>query len=770
MSTMTKLLLNIRLTFRCFVHSYPSHSPTPTTFVSAVRRFRKPEPQASSIRIAIQIGMLCTQARRQAGVVLAYVNERLPVRRTTPSMTLKKWLCSSLLAAVSVAPVFVFAGTNDAADPKNTPSANTANADATASPNPSPSPTPAVGKANVTALLGVLVMKGVLNPAEANSIRNAAPDAEFQLLVEALSRKGLLTPADLSAATNSSPQPAAPAASPGAVREAISKSLASPETESSLEAATAPQTAKPTPPPAPAVVPAIVPLRVLPVNPPTKDGLNAAFKMGPVKMTPYGFIKATAVHDSSNPNGDDMPFPGLFLSSTSVLNTGPTEDPEFHLKARSSRIGGNIEWPDISSKMILTGRIEGDYEGNFSEVDNRDVSSIRSSMFSLRLAWARLDYAASDKTDIYFEGGQDWTLFGSTALPSILETTALGYWYGDIYERSPQFQFGLVQGLGGSRNFKLAPTFAIMMPSTGQIEKLGSLGLQGQIAQAEREGADSGRPEFEGRLALQFQLDKAPAVAPAQIFWSGFRSRRTSIVTNSAYTTTVAYCAANPLICSYQDAFPNGFTTSSKMYGNQVGIQLPTRWFTLVGSAYFGGDLRFFFGGQVNTFFTDAGGLSNPTTFTPVDGVVAASGTPQLGCTVAVTLTTACPTGNVVVAPERPIRAFGGFINLGLPLSRWFNANPKGRNAGWQLYFDLGKDQVVHKDLYNVNAEGVLPLLNGKMAVATLYYKLNPYVTFGFEQSIYATRLKNGVDYTIAGTPSNEWQDHRSEFGPIFTF
>src|SRR5208283_742839 len=165
--------------------------------------------------------------------------------------------------------------------------------------------------------------------------------------------------------------------------------------------------------------------------------------------------------------------------------------------------------------LTFTGRIEGDYEGNFSEANNRDISSIRSNAFQLRLAWARLDYAASDKTDIYFEGGQDWTLFGSSALPSILETTGLALFYGDLYTRSPQFQFGLVQKLGNSsRNFKLAPTFAIMMPSSGQILKLGTLGLQGQIAQAEREGADSGRPEFEGRLALQFQLDKAPAVAP----------------------------------------------------------------------------------------------------------------------------------------------------------------------------------------------------------------------------------------------------------------
>jgi len=216
------------------------------------------------------------------------------------------------------------------------------------------------------------------------------------------------------------------------------------------------------------------------------------------------------------------------------------------------------------------------------------------------------------------------------------------------------------------------------------------------------------------------------------------------------------------------------------MYGNQIGLQLPTRWFTLVLTGYRGGDLRFFFGGQLNTFFTDVTGLNNPVTFTPTDGVTAASGTPQLACTVVPSAVTGCPAGDVVVAPEKPTRAFGGFVNLGLPLSRWFNANPKGHNAGWQLYLHAGKDQVVHSDLINPNAEGVLPLLMGKLTALTLYYKLNPYVTFGFEQSIYATRLNPSLCspsnavltacYMIAGKPGNEWQDHRTEFGPIFTF
>ena len=114
-------------------------------------------------------------------------------------------------------------------------------------------------------------------------------------------------------------------------------------------------------------------------------------------------------------------------------------------------------------------------------------------------------------------------------------------------------------------------------------------GFLSQIGEAERQGADSDRPELAAGLTLQFQLDKAPAVAPAQIFWAGFYGRRTSIVPNSAedligdeYPT--ALVAGTP--------FAKGYTASSTMYGNQVAAQLPTRWFTLVVSGYRGADLR----------------------------------------------------------------------------------------------------------------------------------------------------------------------------------
>jgi hypothetical protein len=669
----------------------------------------------------------------------------------------KAWIYISLLAAVMVTPVL--AGATDpaavrvpvvAVDPGGNPTAATS--------NPNPVSISTAGTTNISALLGVLVMKGVLAPAEAKELQSAPPEAELHLLVEALTRKGVINGEDITPAENPnlSSSSATNATTPITVAVSTPPVLQTPAPATMEE--------KPTPPAMRGVVPAVAPLRVLPVDPPVKDGLNAAFKMGAVKMTPYGFVKASVDYDTSSPNGDDFPFVGIFLGSTSILSTGPTKDPEFHLKARSTRIGANIEWPDISSKIILTGRFEGDFEGNFSEVDNRDVSSIRSNAFQLRLAYARLDFKASDKTDFYFEGGQDWTLFGSSALPNIFETTFLGAYYGDIYERSPQFQFGWVQKLGSWRNLKFSPTFALMMPSTGQIEKLGSLGLAGQLAQAEREGADSGRAEVEGRAALQFQLDPAKGVAPAQILFTGFQGKRTSLIPNSSYSSS--------LPANYRAAFPNGFSSSSTLYGGQFSVQLPTRWATVVVSGYRGGDLRFFFGGQVNSYATNTTGLTNlQGPFTTLDGgPLAAAGGAVLGTNSA---------GQVVVAPQMPIRAFGGFVNIGLPLSRWFNADPKGHNANWQFYLDFGKDQVVNRDLnnpgfvaaYNGGGTAPLPLLMGKMAAGTLYYKLNPWCGFGIEQSIYATRLLDHLNlYTIAGHASNEWQDHRTEFGPVFTF
>ncbi|MFZ2008632.1 MAG: hypothetical protein WAU76_01385, partial [Candidatus Sulfotelmatobacter sp.] len=407
-------------------------------------------------------------------------------------LKMKTWLVSLIMLALTAVPVL--AGSSDG-KPATGGAAKAESAAAAANPDPSPNLSATPGKANVTALLGVLVKKGVLGAAEAEAIRNAVPEAEFQLLVEALSRKGLLSAADLSTAGTPAAEPAAPVA-PVEAGESSSSSREAADASPQSQPQVQPQAPIPSrvagelPPPPATVVGAVIPVRVFPIDPPKTGGL-AGIKAGPITLAPYGFIKATFVHDSSDPDGDDFPFPGIWLNSGNILSTGPTQDPEVHIKARSTRFGLNVEWPDISKNLTLTGKIEGDFEGNFSEVDNRDVSSIRSNMPQLRLAFVRLDYHASETFDVFFLGGQDWTLFGSGALENIVETTFNGAFWGNIWERSPQLRGGFIWTLDKKHHVNLEPQVGIMMPSTGQILKLGTLGLAGQLGQGEREGADS---------------------------------------------------------------------------------------------------------------------------------------------------------------------------------------------------------------------------------------------------------------------------------------
>jgi hypothetical protein len=527
-------------------------------------------------------------------------------------------------------------------------------------------------------------------------------------------------------------------------------------------------------PAAPTIVPAIAPVRVLSLDPPKKEGLTPGIMLGGVTVTPYGFVKATMAYDSLDPTGDDFPRPAF-----TAADTGPNNNAEFHVKARATRIGSRIEWPDASKNIVVSGQIEADFEGNFSRADNRNVSSIRSNALQLRLAYGRIDWNVRPNTDIFFEGGQDWTIFGSSALMNLFETTFYGAYWGNLYERSPQFRLGLVEKLGGSRNWRLSPEFAIMMPSEGNLPadavtsacttSTGLVttctntvvnGLGNQLGYGERQGADWGKPEIESRVVLQFQLDKAPGVVPAQLLWSGFYTGRQATVLASAVPPDPSTASPN----FYKTAFPRGVDNVSNGYGNQLAVSLPTRWFTVVASGYQGADLRFFFAGETLSNYNQAGGLINTADGFSVDR----SSTVVFGTNSA---------GQAVVAPQRPVRGYGGFVQVGLPLSRWFNADPKGRNAGWQAYFEYGIDAANANDFRlakGINATTGGGPIKDTLKGVTIFYKMNPWVQFGFEEGKYqgfALPDTKGVCTTkVAGLPSCTSTDWRSEFGPIFTF
>ncbi|MGC9293240.1 MAG: hypothetical protein ACP5EP_11070 [Acidobacteriaceae bacterium] len=598
-------------------------------------------------------------------------------------------------------------------------------------------------------LVEILKAKGILTPAEAAQINQAGTAQESnKRLADILLSKGLITQAEYDrlvgkttpATTTTQVAAQAPTPVQKQVQKQAPKQAKQPSGFAISVGAQAPP--NPTEPGAPSIVErkpsttvneALTPIRAFPVGGIKKGEMLPAFKAGGVGMTPYGFIKSTAVWDSSSPNGDDFPLPGF------LTDTGPNGAPEFHIKARSTRFGSNFEWYDPNPKWTVTGKIEWDFEGNFNRSDNRNLSSIRSNNISLRLAWGRLDYRPSDKNVLSLVFGQDWTIFCSSTLPNMLETTGLGIDFGSCYERSPQFRLGYTHKMGG---LAVMPEFAMVLPTSGLPPS--AINISQQLGYGERQGPDSYRPQYQARLVFQWQLDHAKAVPPAQIIFSGFNGRRAGIV------------LASGVPAAYLTTFSKGVEPGSKQDGADVEWQLPTRWFTLTGKFYGGADLRWFFADQLYSFYNDTAGLTNLASAPTEDG----ASTVVFGTNAS---------GQQVIAPERPVRDRGGFAQLGIPLSRIFNANPAGRNAGWSIYGLYGIDQAKTRDLDKLGAAGNRRY--STMAVGTLNYKFDSWVSFSFEQSLYTTHANPEEPLPLfRGVKSREWNDVREEMGPIFFF
>jgi hypothetical protein len=197
----------------------------------------------------------------------------------------------------------------------------------------------------------------------------------------------------------------------------------------------------------------------------------------------------------------------------------------------------------------------------------------------------------------------------------------------------------------------------------------------------------------------------------------------------------------------------------------QLAAQLPTRYFTVVVSGFRGADLRWVFADQTLSNYNNASGLTGTIDVPSVDR----SSTLVFGTNAA---------GQVVLAPQKGVRGYGGFAQIGFPLSRWFHADPAGHNAGWSIYFTHGLDAVNHSDFAlakDIGADGAGPY-RSTLNAGTIYYKINQWATFAYEQSLYSSfALRNfaGVytpNTSVAGVPGRTWRDLRSEFGPIFTF
>ena len=644
-------------------------------------------------------------------------------------------------------------------------------------------------------LVELLQAKGIISPQEAATINQASSAEEANSrLAQLLVNKGLISEQEYKATFVS-----APAGNSATVQ--LLHAVYHPEPTATPGSATTSNYSQPAQggkPPEPQVIPAVAPLRVLPIDIPKQAGMIPDIKLGSgANMKIYGFYKASAVSDTASSGGptfgsQDWPLPLL------LADTGPTSDPQVHVKARQFRIGMQTEWVPKGSDFTITGRVEGDFEGDYTDVNNRNISSDARSQFSLRLAWVRLDHKIGD--DNWFASfGEDWSLLSST-LPNLFETTGLGVGMGSLYERAPIFRTGLQFHSG---EFKIQPEFAIIDSIAGSS----ALTTDQRLRFGDRAGAESNQPGVEARVVFQFPLSHNwKGVAPAQLIFSGHHSRMNEIIPHAAQLPTTVTCVALP--CTIGPLFtsattPNiGFTTTTAISGasncpeasgvctleeifkkgTQIGnpqniytmeLQLPTPWVTLVTKFYRGDDMRFFFGSQLNDVFSNLHGL-----FEVGNGVSESGRAITFGCAggAAGLLpdTAVCPGTPVQSAILEPVAGSGGFAELSFPLSRIFNANPEGHNAGWILHMQYGTDRANYKDAQHGNHLGRTDL-----DTVSLTYRLNRWVTFVHETSYIATFTANNHEaggvikiekLAFAGSTTRQAHNWRNEFGPVFTF
>src|SRR5712691_4489900 len=406
---------------------------------------------------------------------------------------------------------------------------------------------PADTKSAVNPLVRVLQAKGILTAEEVAQLSQAssAGDAD-QRLAKLLLMKGVISQADYDQTVGtpgmmnaSNAGTSSPTAIAAVYRVPINNGVG--------VAPTGP------PPQETKVIPAAAPLRVLPIDVPKQGGLIPDIKLGSgANMKLYGFFKASAVSDTASSGGpnfgsNDFPLPLL------LGDTGPTSDPQVHIKARSFRIGSQFEWAPKDSNLVLTGKVEADYEGDFTNANSVNISSVRNGQFRTRLAWARLDTKLGGTLPWFAEFGQDWALY-SSSLPAIYETTGTAIGMGALWERVPMFKTG-VQFQSG--NVKIQPEFAIVLPVAGSA----LLSDEQRARFGDRAGAESNQPGLESRIVLQFPLSHNwQAVAPAQLIVSGHHARINEIIPAISLSAAVVPgstgCATPP--CSLLSTFPHG--------------------------------------------------------------------------------------------------------------------------------------------------------------------------------------------------------------------
>ena len=499
------------------------------------------------------------------------------------------------------------------------------------------------------------------------------------------------------------------------------------------------------------VVPAVPPLRVLTSEVIKKGSILPEIKLpGGLNLQLNGYIKAGPVFDSSNVAGSDFPTPLL------SADTGPTDASQFRIKARSIRFTATLEGLDPSPKDTIIGKVEFDFEGLFGTGGN----GIRNEAPRLRLGYGRYQHEFEPGGFFALLVGQAYVPFGSSTLPNTIETTSFMQGFGDPYDREPQVRLTYKKMLSQKAKTSLEGDFAFTNPKygIGQSSSGTAAGLNAQLGSAEQEGVDSGRPEYQGRVVYGFQLDHAPSVPAAEILVSGMQGRRQAMVTAANVPT------------AFKTAFTSGALASSSRWGYTIEATLPSRIVTASIKYYDGNSLGSFNGaGQGFIFYNKVAGLTSTATAVGTDGV----SNVVFGFNAA---------GVATVAPQLPVRGTGGFIELGLPISRYFGANASSRKGGVDMNLHYGLDEAKARDVRQLGTtaapvSGVNARDRSDGAFANIRFRYNRFLTYQFEQGYYSTRTLYGngnanfaLNPLLEGKPTHSGHNNRSEAQIQFVF
>ena len=157
-----------------------------------------------------------------------------------------------------------------------------------------------------------------------------------------------------------------------------------------------------------------------------------------VQVTPYGYIKFDAIHDSSRTAFGEV---GAWVMPETAIGGG---ERELTFSAREARLGLNLVAPETRG-VKTTGRIEADF---YEEIATPNKYAPR-----LRLAY--VDLAWENGWSLRF--GQDWDTYVSFH-PDMVDASALAY-QGHLYNRHPQVRVTKDVKLG--ENTTLTTKFAV---------------------------------------------------------------------------------------------------------------------------------------------------------------------------------------------------------------------------------------------------------------------------------------------------------------------